>query len=393
MVVTTSQLRQRIAIVSSNETAWGGSEELWHRTALALARAGHEVHIFKPRFPRASARVEEARAAGCKVTDLTRPFGLPGRVFSAVNFLSRLAGAAWLLGVLTIGLWWARPTHVLISQGGNWDGVYFARVVRLLRIPYSIVSQKASEFYWPPDHIRGEVATFYEGATGAYFVSDHNLRLTEWQTGQSIRRGNVVRNPFLVPFDEPLPWPEPGDAVRLACVGRLYPMEKGQDLLLAVLAQEKWKNRPVELRFCGEGSQRDGLAAMAGHLGLTNVRFEGQVTEIQDIWRECEALVLPSRCEGLPLVVVEAMLAGRFAIVTDAGGNRELVEDGVTGFIADAPTIAALDRAMDRAWTRREQWPEIGQAAAKAIRKSIPPDPGAELAASLLASIGEARAP
>lgn len=377
---------RRIVIVSSNEAAWGGSEELWQRTAVALARAGHAVHVFKPRFPRGWPRVEELRAAGCKVTDLTRPLGLPGRVYSAVNFVSRVAGVAWLLAMLAIGLMWCRPHHVLLSQGGNWDGVYFARVIRWLGLPFSLVSQKASEFYWPPDHIREEVASMFDTAVHAYFVSEHNRQLTEWQIGQALRSASVVRNPFLVPFYAPLPWPAHGAGLRLACVGRLYPMEKGQDLLLAVLAQPKWKARPVEIRFYGEGPNREGLDAMARHLGLANVRFEGQVTGIENIWRECEALVLPSRCEGLPLVVVEAMLAGRPAIVTDAGGNGELIEEGVTGFIADAPTIRALDKAMERAWARRAQWPKIGTAAAAAIRTKIPLDPGAEFAVLLLAS-------
>ena len=63
------------------------------------------------------------------------------------------------------------------------------------------------------------------------------------------------------------------------------------------------------------------------------------------IWAEHHALVLPSRFEGMPLVVVEAMLCGRPCIVTDVGGNAELIRDGINGFLAKAPTGATGRRS------------------------------------------------
>ena len=92
---------------------------------------------------------------------------------------------------------------------------------------------------------------------------------------------------------------------------------------------------------------------MVEHLGLTNVEFAGHQNNIEEIWRKHHALVLPSRFEGMPLVVVEAMLCGRPCIATDVGGNRELVRDGINGFLAKAPTVELLDEAMNRAWDNR----------------------------------------
>jgi len=99
------------------------------------------------------------------------------------------------------------------------------------------------------------------------------------------------------------------------------------------------------------------------------------VDNIEAIWASHHALVLPSRYEGLPLAVVEAMLCGRFCIVTDVGGNTELVKDNVNGFVAMAPKAECLDEAMERAWQRRESWCEIGQAASVSVRKVIHRDP------------------
>ena len=77
----------------------------------------------------------------------------------------------------------------------------------------------------------------------------------------------------------------------------------------------------------------------------------------------------------MPIVLVEAMLSGRVPIVTDVGGNAEVVDDGATGYIAAAATEDALDDAMERAWNERHRWREIGAAAAAQIRTLIPREP------------------
>ena len=374
----------RVAIVSSNETHWGGSEELWQKAGIALARQGHRVTVYKPRLTFNSRPARELSEAGCVLVDLTRPFRILPQFYSLLSMISRL-GAVVAIGLrLALSLSLNRPDIVLLSQGGNWDGVHFGRILQRLGLPFVILSQKASEFYWPPDGQRDHVVAFYRAAMRAFFVSEHNLRLTEFQIGERLPRASVVRNPFLVPHERAIAWPGDSDIVDFACVGRLYPMEKGQDLLLEVLAQDKWRARSVRMTFYGEGSNRAGLEGMAAFLGLSNVRFMGLVDDMVAVWGSHRALVLASRCEGLPLVVVEAMLAARVVIATDAGGTGEAFTDNVTGFLAAAPTVEALDEAMERAWARRDEWQQIGAVAAIAIRNIIPVDPGASLAATIV---------
>ena len=132
---------------------------------------------------------------------------------------------------------------------------------------------------------------------------------------------------------------------------------------------------------------------MSRNLGLTNVTFAGFVRDVPAIWSAHHGLILPSRCEGLPIALVEAMLSGRVPVVTDVGGNAEVVEDGATGYLAAAPTEDALDDAMERAWNERHRWREIGAAAAARIRTLIPREPErcfakrlVELASSAVAS-------
>ena len=77
------------------------------------------------------------------------------------------------------------------------------------------------------------------------------------------------------------------------------------------------------------------------------IGFAGFVAP-EDIWAKEQILVLPSRQEGLPIALVEAMMAGRPAVVTDVGGNREVIDEGITGFIAEAPTVCAVSAALER---------------------------------------------
>ena len=125
----------------------------------------------------------------------------------------------------------------------------------------------------------------------------------------------------------------------------------------------------------GGGPDESTLRELQRMYDLQNVTFAGFQKDVEQIWRECHALVLPSRYEGLPLAIVEAMLCGRPCIVTDVAGNSELMEDDISGFVAAAPRVKYLDEAMERAWRRRSEWKSIGELAAERVRQFIPPNP------------------
>lgn len=373
--------QRHIAFVSCNPHEWGGSEELWAAAAIELAHRGHRISVAKPTLPKSEPAIRQLHEAKCKLHDLARFPLLPRALYGIFSLISRAAGLSWQLVRLDIALRFSRPDLVVLSQGGNWDGFLYAGVLRWLGIPYVLICQKGTELYWPSDWMRPRCKAMYEGATRAYFVSHHNHRLTEEQLGMAIPHAEVVRNPFLTAWDAPIPWPDSTNGLRLACVGRFFPMEKGQDLLLRVMALPKWRERDVSVSFFGAGDRAEGLKEMAAFLGLENVSFPGFVRNVQGgIWRDHHALILPTRAEGLPLVVVETMLAGRVTITTDVAGSTEVCTDGETGFIAAAPTEKEIDEAMERAWAARDNWPAIAAAAAASIRKQVPPSPAGAFA-------------
>lgn len=378
----------KFTFISGNR-AWGGSEELWAATAAALAERGHSIAVFKSRVDPAEPRIRRLRELGADVRDLARIARAPITFFLGIQRLSYPLSYLHEAIALRLGLTTSkRPDLAIVSQGGNHDGELMAGGCRRMGIPYVLICQKATDLYWPPDSRIENIRQIYREAKTIYFVSEHNVRLTEEQLGMALPHARVVRNPFLVPWERRNDWPDESGGVRLACIGRLYPKEKGQDILLRVLARPRWRERPLSVTFYGEGLQREGLEQMARYLELESVTFAGFVRDIAAVWNDHHGLILPSRCEGLPLVLVEAMLSGRVPIVTDVAGSGEVVENGVTGFLAAAATEDAMDEAMERAWKRRAEWRAIGEVAADRIRTMIPREPEQELA-SLLQAIVE----
>lgn len=380
--------RHRFVFVSSNGTSWGGSEELWAATAVSLAEAGHEVSVYKANIDETQPPVRRLRALGCRVRDFSDVPLVPRKAYAVVARVSNAVIAVHRLIQTALALAFSEADLVVISQGGNFDGLPMANVCRRMKKPYVLISQKAGDMYWPIDARLDRMRAVFTQALACYFVSEHNRRLTEEQLGMELTNASVVRNPFLVSWEKRNDWPDDGDGLRLACIGRLYPAEKGQDLLIRVLAREHWRKRPLSVSIYGTGHHRDGLERMAAYYGLTSVKFGGFASDVKEVWKDHHGLILPSRCEGLPLVLVEAMLSGRVPIVTDVAGNREIVTDGVTGFLASAANEDALDEALERAWQRRDEWRTIGSHAADAIRTLVPRDPGAALAVQLLGILG-----
>ncbi|MDQ3917118.1 MAG: group 1 glycosyl transferase, partial [Acidobacteriota bacterium] len=282
--------RRSFTFISTCPELWGGSEELWAGAAAALAERGHRIAAFKTGVDASHPRVLRLKSLSCPVRNLPNPLLVPQPVVSRAHLA---ALASYLVA--------RRPDLVVVSQGDNYDGLHFGYLCRKLRITYALISQKATDHFWPPDKSRRYRREVFEGAARCFFVSEHNRRLTEEQLGATLSNAEVVRNPYLVPYRGPLPWPgRERECLRLACVARLALLDKGQDILLRVLAREKWKGRSLRVSFFGSGVNAESLSDLAARLGVSNVSFEGQTRDVPGVWKAHHALVLPSRAEGLP---------------------------------------------------------------------------------------------
>lgn len=371
----------KIVIVSTCTEDWGGSEELWGKSVPYLQNAGFNVSVLKYYINFQHPEFIKLAEKNVALIEIFPKGSVPARIKKKILKTANK---------ISIGLKLSKPkpedfsnyikilrneapSMVIISQGINFDGLKLAYQCALQNIPYVVVAQKAVDFYWPHKDDRGFMLEALQKAKKCYFVSQHNLRLTEEQFGKRLPNGQVIFNPVKL-SGKIVPFPESKKVYRLACLGRLFLLDKGQDLLIRILAEEKWRSRPVMVSFIGKGVDENALKDMAKLLNVTNVEFKGQIDDIENMWKDHHALVLPSRSEGLPLSMVEAMSAGRPVIISNAGGNTEMVEEGITGFIGH-PNEESYGAAMERAWEKREEWEQIGKNGAKYVSENVPESP------------------
>ena len=121
-------------------------------------------------------------------------------------------------------------------------------------------------------------------------------------------------------------------------IGRLTEI-KGADVLIRAISEMPG----TDLTIAGDGDLRDSLAALARELGV-QATFTGLVDRIEkrQLLADCDALVIPSillsreRAEGVPLVLLEAMAAGKPVIASRCGGLTDVIIDGDNGLLFDA---------------------------------------------------------
>lgn len=137
-------------------------------------------------------------------------------------------------------------------------------------------------------------------------------------------------------------------AFRIVAAGRLS-FEKGYDVLLEALGRLGGGTREFTVEIYGHGPERRRLEEQARRAGLgSRVRFLGFVEEILPVLREADLLVLPSRSEGMPNILLEAWAQKLGVVATAVGGVPEMIDDGVNGLLAPAEDGTALARQIRR---------------------------------------------
>jgi glycosyltransferase involved in cell wall biosynthesis len=138
----------------------------------------------------------------------------------------------------------------------------------------------------------------------------------------------------------------PAGSPVIGFIGRLWPQKRVQDLIWAadILRLSGWK---AHYLIVGDGPRRASLERFARDLDIVDqVHFLGERADITEILQGIDLLVLPSAYEGLPNVVLEAMVAGKPVVACRVPGVDEVVLDGQTGLLVPAKTPLELARAI-----------------------------------------------
>ncbi len=123
------------------------------------------------------------------------------------------------------------------------------------------------------------------------------------------------------------------DRFAIGVIGRLSP-EKGTDRAIRMLPGLLAKHPNAELHLIGDGHERGALQQLASRLGVADaVRWCGWQADTRPFYEMLDTLLLPSRTEGLPNVVLEAMAMGVPVAATNVGGVSDLLDGGDCGII------------------------------------------------------------
>ena len=327
----------------------GGAERCLTELALALHRRGDRVRVASiaplPHGDQA-ALVDRLRAAG--ITVQSAGCGRTWQAPRAVRFFRR---------------WFAQGRPDVVQTMLYHANVVGTLAARLAGVPRCIGGVRVAEPKPLRLWIEGRAARRMDAVV---CVSQAVRTFVQHAWGAAAPPMVVIGNAIDVGQVDAVPpadWSEfgwPGDAAVLLFVGRLH-HQKGIDLL--VQAAEPLLDRHPEMRclIAGEGPQRPIAEAFADRWGNSRVRLAGWRRDVLELIKACRLLVLPSRYEGMPNAVLEAMAAGRPVAVTRVEGVSELLGERFAEQSCAPEDSRALSQLIARLWTSPATCHELGQ--------------------------------
>lgn len=154
-----------------------------------------------------------------------------------------------------------------------------------------------------------------------------------------------------------------GSHLRVATVANLRPPKQLQTLLAAIPTVLE-SHPDAHFYVAGTGPEECSLRELSAKLAIDDrLHLLGAVQEASRLTSCADVFALSSRYEGLPVAVMEALALGVPVVSTDAGGVRELIQDGVTGLLVPVGDAEALARALIRFLDSAEMRSSFGNAA------------------------------
>ncbi len=146
--------------------------------------------------------------------------------------------------------------------------------------------------------------------------------------------------------------------------------QKGHAVLLDALAEVRKRGLDFTLAVAGDGSLRGSLEERARQIGIDGqVHFLGTLDDVGPLLAAADAVVLPSRWEGLPLALLEAMARSRAVVASDVGGVPEVVVHEETGWLVPPGDVTALAEALETFHRKPDRALRLGRAAGELVRR------------------------
>lgn len=362
----------------SNNQAWGGSEKLWFETVLdERLRTGFKCCVEQHRFPAAVARMDELRALGVTVSWCTT------HERSLANSLK------YRLAQLTHTSLMRKHWYKLIERHKPalvWfnlniaEGVLgiseAASVCRDFGIPYWLVFTLVREdFFLQSEQMCRTFHKTLSGAKRAVFLAERNLKAVARSMGENLPNSWIMHSALqhdvieqAARLNQIHPVGIEGCA-RFLSLARFDLPYKAQHIVLEVLCDQKWRQRDWQLVLQGGQHNKPLVKRLIEYYGLQTQHIEipDYVTDPLPTILASDLNLMPSLHEGTPFALVQSMACARPSVASPAGGMPELVIEGKTGWLAATSDACSFADAMERAWTSRSLWRQIGSNAQREI--------------------------
>jgi glycosyltransferase involved in cell wall biosynthesis len=202
-------------------------------------------------------------------------------------------------------------------------------------------------------------------------------------------------DPALFGIDsDPSPLSELGIEAGESVVGIVAALrsEKDHGTLLRAVAYLLDENFPTTVLIVGDGPTRPELEALCGELGIAHiVRFAGSRGDIATLLRAIDVFVLCSTTECFPISVLEAMASARPVVCTDVGGVREIVVEGVTGYLVPPREPKLLASRLKKVLSDTELAQDMGRAGRRRVESEFTLDASVAAAEQALEDVVVAR--
>jgi glycosyltransferase involved in cell wall biosynthesis len=218
-----------------------------------------------------------------------------------------------------------RPRKVALVNTSTWNHRWMKRVYQavLRRFDVTVHGSDAQRRFWAQGLARNpdNATVIYNGVDSGHFEINGSF-----EAAKRLRASlGVAPEAFLI-----------------GTVGRLAP-EKNQDVLLTSLRRLRAARVDAHLVLAGDGALRAQLQQRAARLGIAErVHFIGEIDDVRPVLAALDVFVLPSvAIESFSNAALEAMAMGRPVILSDIGGAREMIQDGVEGYVVSPPELPA----------------------------------------------------
>jgi len=350
-----------------NGTAWGGSEELWYKSALHLAGKSHNVGVCCFNWKEKEEKLEQLQKAGCKL------YLLPGKLET------KSLWGKYKVNKALYSIPFSDYKKAIVNQGG-WKDVAHGPFKKLYQRlpPYVLLFHNYDTLEKLQGSKKKSLHDWVQNAEKNIGDAGRIFSVIKSTCNLDIPRNYVLFNPVTIqlpgcqtPFTS-----QPKEKLEFAVLAELDVKRKAQDVLIKALAAEKWKTRNYTLNIYGNGKDKQILEKLINETGLSSKVFlKGFTKDVKEVLANSHVLLQLTHIDAMPISVTEALAMSRAIIASDVGDMPLWINEGVNGWIAEKVCIEEIDRVLENAWQQRNKLEEMGRESYKIFKQKYPEHP------------------